>query len=274
VSDGWREVEFTKHRQVVYDMLNRARRFHAPVSGSMEVDVTDARARIREERRAGRKVGMMAYLTRATALVVKEHPSLQRHLFTNWRGKKREVVFDTITCTLIVARKKADGELILLPLNIERPDEQTVEALHQVIQDARNQPLEQLEAFQSFEKVKRVPRPLLRLFSYKARSDPNFYRKYFGTYGLSSLMDAGGPGNAMATVANTAVAFLPSTIKERPWVVGKEIVPRTILNISAVFDHFLVDGGEIVRIAHSFRSKFEDPDRVLGAMSTRPADGE
>ncbi len=259
----WREVPFTPHRQVVHDMLYRARKYHAPVTGCLEIDLTDTRARIRAERRAGRRIGLISFLARATALVVADHPSLQRHLFTTWYGRKREVVFEQIDCTLIVARK-AEGEDILIPVNIRAIDKMSVQDIQDLLTRYRTRPLEELEEMQGLEKIKKAPRIALSWFSYKARSDPEFYRQYFGTYGLSSLLAPGGPGNGMATVANTAVAFLPSTIKDRPWVVNGEVVPRSILNLSAVFDHYLVDGGEILKITRALTSYLENPDKVLG----------
>ncbi|MCK6551912.1 2-oxo acid dehydrogenase subunit E2 [Myxococcota bacterium] len=261
---SWRELPFTPNRQVIHDMLARARRFHAPVTGSFELDVTDTRRAIRAVRKRGLKIGLVTYLVRATAMLVRESPSLQRHLFTTWYGRPREVAFDHISCTLIVARKGPTGETLLLPLVIPDVDRLGLAELDALVAHHRDAPLESLEQFQALERVKRAPRLALRWFSYKARSDPEFYLKYFGTYGLSSLIDPGGPMTAMSTYANTAVAFLPSTLKERPWLHEGRIVPREILNMSIVVDHNLIDGAECLRLGHRLRTLLEEPDEVLG----------
>lgn len=264
---SWREVELTPNRLLIHDLLVRARRFHAPVTASVELDVTETRARFQAERRAGRRVGLTTYLIRATAMLVREAPVLQRHLFTTWYGKKREVTFDQISCTLIVARKGPTGETMLLPVLIRDVDRRSWEELDQLVTDHRDRPLEELEQYQALERVKRAPRLALTWFSYKARSDPEFYSRYFGTYGLSSLVDPGGPANAMSTYANTAVAFLPSTLRKRPWVHRGQIVPREILNMSVVIDHNLVDGAEALRLGHRMRDLIEQPDLVLGPVT-------
>lgn len=261
---SWQDLEVTANRHLISDLLARARKFHAPVTGSLEFDVTDTRARIQAERRAGRRIGMVSYMVRATALLVRERPLLQRHIFTTWYGRTREVAFDRISCTLIVARKQADGEHILLPLVIQDVDKKSAEELDQTIAEHRDKPLEELEQFQAMQRVKKAPRLALRWFSYKARSDPEFYLKYFGTYGLSSMIDPGGPMNGLSTYANTAIAFLPSTLKERPWVVRGRIVPREILNMSIVVDHRLIDGAESLKISHGIRDLMEKPHLVLG----------
>jgi pyruvate/2-oxoglutarate dehydrogenase complex dihydrolipoamide acyltransferase (E2) component len=254
----------TANRHLIHDLLARARKFHAPVTGSLELDVTDTRLRIQEDRRAGRRIGLVSYLVRATALLVQQRPLLQRHLFTTWYGRTREVVFDHITCTLIVSRKGPDGEPILLPLLLENVDRRSIEEIDAIIAEHRDRPIEELEQFKALERVKKAPRLALSWFSYKARSDPEFYLKYFGTYGLSSLIDPGGGINGLSTYANTAVAFLPSTLKMRPWVVRGKIVPREILNMSVVVDHNLIDGAEALKISHLLRDLVEKPHLVLG----------
>lgn len=266
----YREIPFTKNRQLVSDMLTRARRFHAPVMGSLELDVTETRARLRAEKREGARVGFLSYLVRVTAMLVKERPVLQRHLFTTWYGRKREVEFDSISCTLIVARRDRNGEHVLFPLVIRDVDRLTIAEIDAIIAEHRDRPIEELPQFQALERAKRAPRLALTWFSYKARSDPDFYQRYFGTYGLSSLIDVGGAVNALTAYANTAIAFLPSSLKMRPWVYRNEIAPREILNMSLVLDHNLVDGGESLRIVHRLRDLIEKPDLVLGREITDP----
>jgi pyruvate/2-oxoglutarate dehydrogenase complex dihydrolipoamide acyltransferase (E2) component len=269
---SFRELPFTKNRQLISDMLTRARRFHAPVTGSLELDVTDTRARLRAETREGSRVGLVPYLVCATARVVRAHPVLKRHLFTTWYGRKREIEFDSISCTLIVARKSKDGESILFPLVIRDVDRLSIGEIAAIIADHRDRPIEELPQFQAMERIKRLPGLALTWVSYKARSDPRFYLEHFGTYGLSSLIDVGGAMNAMAVDANTAIAFLPSSLKKRPWVHQGKVVPREILNVSLVVDHNLVDGGESLRISHTVRDLIEKPERVLGpALAARRA---
>jgi pyruvate/2-oxoglutarate dehydrogenase complex dihydrolipoamide acyltransferase (E2) component len=261
---GWREVPFTANRRVIYDLLQRARRFHAPVSGSGEVDLTDTLARIEADKARGRPVGLIAYLTRATALTVQQHPKLQRHLFTTWYGRPREVAFDRISCTLIIARDGPGGEEILLPLNLHDVDTLSVEQIHAIISEHKRKPVGELSQLRAMERVKRTPGLALSWFSYKARSDPDFYLKYFGTYGLSSLLEVGGSTLAISTVANTAAAFLPTSLAQRPWVVDGQVVPRWILRMTMVLDHHLIDGGEALKIGKTLRGLLEEPDRVLG----------
>jgi pyruvate/2-oxoglutarate dehydrogenase complex dihydrolipoamide acyltransferase (E2) component len=260
---SWREVEFTANRQLIHDLLLRARTFHAPVSANFELDITDLRARLQATARPARQWGLVSYVARATAIVVRKHPVLQRHLFTSWLGKKREVVFDRISCTLIVNRKASDGEDILFPLLIEDIDKMSIEEIDAFIARHRDGPFEELEQFKAMQRVRKAPRLALQWFSYKARSDPDFYLKYFGTYGVSALFEPNGALNAMSNYANTVIAFLPTSMRQRPWVHEGKIVPREILNLAVVFDHNLIDGLAAKDVSHSIRDVFEKPDLVL-----------
>jgi pyruvate/2-oxoglutarate dehydrogenase complex dihydrolipoamide acyltransferase (E2) component len=261
---SYREVEFTKNREAVGDLMARARKFHMPISATSELDVTELRARLERERERGRPIGLAAYLTAATAKLVASQPRLNHHLFTDAFGRRREVAFDQISCTVIVQRKSPSGEDILFPLVLRGTDRLGVDAIHARIREHKQMDLEELPQFKDLQKVKKMPRLALRWFSFKARSDPDFYLKYFGTYGLSSLVSYGGSGFTMSTIANTAVAFFPATIKDRPVVVRGEVVPRTIMNFGFVFDHYLIDGLDMTRAIEGLREVVEDPTRVLG----------
>ena len=266
---SFRDVEFTRNRQVIHDLLLRAKRFHCSINATVELDVTDLLARIEAERAAGRDIGLVSFLVKATARLLELHPRLNHHLFTRWWGGRREVAFERIHCTLIVKRDGLGGEEILLPLVIRDANVKPVEEIHAIIRDHKRREVESLPQMKAMQKLKRLPRLALTWFSFKARSDPKFYSKYFGTYGLSSLIDEGGAGVAGATLANTASAFLPGTLKPRPAVVDGAIVSRTILSMGCVADHYVVDGMEALRAGTTLRQLVEDPAWLLDGPTTR-----
>lgn len=259
----FREVPFTANRQVIYDFLSRASRFHCPVSASLEMDITETLARIEAEKEGGRSIGLVAFLVKATARLLEVHPKLNHHVFTSWFGRVREVAWDQINCTLIVARDGPGGEEMLFPMVIRVANELTVDAVHDLIRQHKQKRVEDLKQLKAMERIRKMPRFALRWFSYKTRSDPTFYAKYFGTYGLSSLLQPDGPGVGGATVANTASAFLPGTIMQRPRVIDGEIVPRTVLSMGVVIDHYVVDGMEALRAGRTLQSLVEDPGWLL-----------
>lgn len=251
-------VPLTKHRQVVNDLLDRARIHHASVNMTAEYDVTDLRLRLRAARRAGVRTSLTSHLVKATATLIREQPELNQHLFVNWWGRRSIVRFDEIHCTLVVARRH-EGEDLLFPLVVRHADQLSVGEIEAIVQHHKTAPLGELAPMKALERVKRTPWIGLKLFSYRSRSDPAFYLQTFGTYGLSSLVRQRGHGISGGTVANTGVAFLPGSLREMPRFVDGTVVPREILTFGFVFDHFLLDGVAMVRALESFAKYLEKP---------------
>ena len=67
---SFRDVEFTRNRQVIHDLLLRAKRFHCSINATVELDVTDLLARIEAERAAGRDIRLVSFLHRRRASCV------------------------------------------------------------------------------------------------------------------------------------------------------------------------------------------------------------
>jgi len=52
-------------------------------------------------------------------------------------------------------------------------------------------------------------------------------------------------------------------IKNRPTVVGNEILPRPIMYLALTYDHRLIDGREAVTFLRTICDKLENPSRML-----------
>ena len=260
-------TRLSKNRETIYDFLARAKRFHATVTSVHELDVTALLEAIARRRAASEPASFLAAFVKATGMVLARYRRLNRHLF-HALGAKYEVEWDEIVCTLVVLRKEA-GELILLPANLEAPHERTVAELETEIRRLRRSPLGELEEFRGMQRLKQLPRAAMRGFSFLCRSHHGFYRRYFGTYGVSPLLqenDGGvidsGVGVPTSIFANTCVAFLPASVADQPRVVGGEIVPRKVLTMMLGLDHFLVDGHDGFLAVRYLEKLLTEPDRL------------
>lgn len=251
-------------REMVNAMLRRARRFHCSVSGTSELDVTALRARLRQERRAGRELSLTAFIVKATARLIEEQPHLNRHQFTGLFGRRRIVEFSQIHCTLVVARRTPAREEILLPGLLADVNRRSLDDIEAEIRRLKSAPLAELPQMRDLARLDKLPRVAIDLLSYKARSDPDFYLRFFGTYGVSSLVRVGGHGTSAATLANTGVAFLPGSIRKLPRFVEGRVEAREILGFGFVFDHYLFDGIQMLRATERLGEFLEDPDILLG----------
>jgi pyruvate/2-oxoglutarate dehydrogenase complex dihydrolipoamide acyltransferase (E2) component len=249
-------IPFSPNRNFVYEHLSRARRFHCSVTGTFDYDVTELAAALASQREEGRSINMMAVLVKATGIVMQRHPRMNRHVFHRW-GRRYEVDFGRVSCTLIVGREGSEGEPILFPVLIEEPQHKSLDAIYAEIRHHKVAPLETLPQIAAFERVKKMPRWMMRWFSYRARSDPRFYTKYFGTYGLSSMFTRDWGGIAGSALANTGSGFQPGVLRDEAVVRTSEVVVRKILKMNIVADHFLLDGMDILGGMQELRSLLE-----------------
>jgi pyruvate/2-oxoglutarate dehydrogenase complex dihydrolipoamide acyltransferase (E2) component len=209
----------------------------------------------------GRPLGMTACLIKATALVLKAHPRFNHHLFSGLWGRY-EVEFDTICCTLIIMRKGQNGERILLPLLIDRCDELDVREIHRQIDHHRYGKLQDLEQFIAIERLKRLPRPVLSWFSYKSRSDHKFYRRHFGTYGMSEMAVGSFGPRGGHVIANTASAFVIGPICDLVQPASAENVMKKMQGITLIADHYILDGVDILEGMRTLERLLLHPERL------------
>lgn len=254
-------LPFSKNRQIIHDLLYRAKTFHMPITVCLEIDCTTAFEQLRAMRKQGDDISFSAFLVAATALLLEENPHLNRHLFTRWSGKKVIAQFDHVACSLVIQRVSNDGEKILLPLVIQDANKKSLQVIEQIIQHHKHAPIETLESFQKFERLKKLPYFLLRFISFKTRSDPNFFVRFFGTYALSTIYSFKSTIVSGSTVSGTAISFLPYSVAKVEK--SQDEIQRRQLRIALVLDHYLLDGQEIAEAGYRFQKIIENPERVF-----------
>lgn len=259
-----RITPFSANREFVSDQLARMRRFHCPVTFVYELDLTETLPALDKARAAGAEVSLTALLVKATGLTLARHPRLNRHVFHRF-FRRLEVAFDEVSCTLVVRRALAGGEEVLYPVLLRNTDRLSLAEIQRVIRHHKEDELEKLPQTAAFRRIQRMSWPLRKYFSYKARSDPHFYARYFGSYGLSSNVarewgPVGGSG-----VANTCVAFVPAVIRDLPRVVAGEVRVRRVLTLGVIADHFLIDGADVARAMQTLRPLVETAQLIEGA---------
>lgn len=256
-------VPFSPNREFIADQLDRMRRFHCPVTLVYEFDLTETLPILERARGAGAPVSLTALLVKATGLVLERHPRLNRHVFHRW-GRRFEVALDDVSCTLIIGRQGPGGEDVLFPVLVRRPDQLSIPEIHGIVRHHKAEPLEHLPQMAAFRKIQRLSWLGRKYFSYKARSDPRFYARYYGSYGLASNVARDWGPVAGGGVANTGIAFFPGVIRDVPRVVAGEIRVRRVLHLGVVADHFLLDGADLARAMESLRSLLESPALLDG----------
>ena len=259
---GFTSRDLSTQRQVVYDLIHRAKQNHASVSACFDWDVTETLARLEADKAAGREVGLAAFMVKASSMAIAEHPVLNRRLFKGWFRRKL-VDWDEISCNVIVEREGARGESVVFPAVLRHTDQLTVEAIHGEIRRLKQSPLDGLDALEGRRRLGRMPRLGLTLLNWLVTHRPGFFIKHFGTFNLSAIIHRGS-GVLGGSVLSTSTTVYPTDIRDKPVVVDGEIVVRTMMMVTVCVDHFVVDGMEAYRACRALQRLVEEPTHVLG----------
>ena len=256
------ERRLSKGRLAVFDFIRRSREGHATVGGCFEWDITDTLERIARDRARGRDVGLAAFMVKASAATLVQHPRLNSRLFYRW-FKLYEVSWEEVSCNLVVARDGPDGRSLLLPAVIRNADQQSIEEVHRMIRRWKTEDLSSLDEAAAIDRVRSAPRVLVKLFNWMLRRKPSFVIERFGTYGLSVLVDETA-GEVAGQAISPTTSFYPASIALKPWVLDGVIVPRKLITMAILVDHYIVDGLEVTAAGRTLRRLVEEPDHLLG----------
>src|SRR2546430_2696392 len=155
---------------------------HKPmIHGLLEVDVTRARARLREHQaNTGESLSFTAFLTACLAKAVDEHKAVQARRF----GSKRLIVFEEVDVYLPIEHDVA-GQKHIMPAIIRAANRKTIREIHHEIRAAQVQDVEKVLK----EGVLSLPTlllgPFLWVFSWIGRRYPQMWKKSVGTVGIT-----------------------------------------------------------------------------------------
>lgn len=236
------------------------------VYGTLDIDVTDAKGFMKRKREAGTKITMVhlatAVLARAVAFDVPEMNCFIR------RGA-------------VVGRKRLDvmvpvamGEEGVTSVIIRDAHARTVTSIAEEISSKaqRARAGNESKAAQNKYLLNRIPwpfrRPVFRLLKW-ITIDMGLEIKALGlsadSFGSFVVSDIGSHGLATGMTALMPAAKVPAVIvlgkiEEKPVVRDGEIVVRTILPLTGTFDHRIVDGAQIGKLARGIKRNFRKPE--------------
>jgi pyruvate/2-oxoglutarate dehydrogenase complex dihydrolipoamide acyltransferase (E2) component len=247
--------DFPKSRIGTIDLGRIARTKHH-IAGLLEIDVTDARIRLRALRReSGVAVSFTSWLIKTISTAISEHKEVHALLHRN--GKKL-VVFDDIDFAVIV-EKEVDGKLVPLPVVIAGTNRKTMAEIQHEIEAAKNQNVRNEGDYVLAEGGSALQMKLYYLLPAAIRvlvmkyilSRPLLRKKLMGTVILTSIgTKRGFPGWFIHKSYHNLSIGIGSVLR-KPWVVQNEIKIREVLNLTILMDHDVIDGAPMARfISH------------------------
>lgn len=253
-ADGYRLVSFRPERNATIDWLRLARK-RPEIPILLEVDVTEARERIRDfRRRTGGNLGFTAWVISCVGRAAGEHPRVHSIRL----GRRRIAIFNEVDVSVLIERKvggPGDSETLPMPFVVRNADCKDPIEIHQEIRRAQEADVASGSA--SIERAVpariqaiffRVPALLRDLLYWKwfLRS-PLRIKRTMGTVVVTSI-GMSSPGILAWGIPSGLhpLAIGVGGIARRSTTAGD----RDILALTIVFDHGVTDGAPVGRFVH------------------------
>jgi len=228
---------------------------HKPmIHGLLEVDVTGARARLREHKATtGESLSFTAFLTACLAKAVDEHKAVQAYR----KGRKRLIVFDEVDVYTPIERDVA-GDSQIMPYIIRAANRKTVREIHHEIRTAQVQDVAQAwEGFKALHWPWLLLLPVFHLMLWIAERSPQMWKKYRGTVGLTAVGMFGKGAGWGIPLASHSLWMTVGGIGEKPGVFDGHIAIRDYLSLTLSFDHETIDGAPAARFTERLKELIE-----------------
>ena len=240
-----RRLEVLAYRSVQYKPM---------IHGLLEVDVTRARAFLREHKATtGESLSFTAFLTVCLAKAVDEHKAVQAYR----KGSKHLIVFDEVDVYTPIERDVA-GHSEIIPYIIRAANRKTLREIHHEIRAAQVQDV--AKAWESFN-VLHWPwlllRPAFQVMVWMGKRSPQLWKKYRGTVGMTAIGMFGKGAGWGIPLASHALWITVGGIGEKPGVIDGHIAIRDYLSLTISFDHETIDGAPAARFTERLKELIE-----------------
>jgi pyruvate/2-oxoglutarate dehydrogenase complex dihydrolipoamide acyltransferase (E2) component len=223
------------------------------VHGLVEVDVTEARRRIRAvEAETGEQVSFTAFVVSCLASALEDHPEL--NAYRDWRGRVH--VFDDVDVNVLV-ETTIRGERLGVPHVVRDASERTLRSIHDEIRAAQDS-TDPTALPRLAELAFRLPGFVRRLVWRLPQWFPRRWKGMAGTVAVTSVGMFGEGGGWAVSPTNYTLQVTVGGISEKPRVVDGDLVTREFLSLTVTFDHDVVDGAPAARFVQRLRELLAD----------------
>jgi len=242
MTDGSDRAEpLSIQRRGTIDYMRAAGR-RSVVHGLVELDVTEARRRIRDrEAETGERLSFTGFLVYCLGRAIDDHPAV--HVYRDWRG--RVVRFDDVDVNVLVERE-IDGERVGVPHVVRAANRRSLQSIHDDIRAAQADPGEGRQTGLASLGL-RLPGPIRRQFWRLPQLFPRYWKRVAGTVAVTAVGMFGTGGGWGISPTNYTLQLTVGGIDRKPGVVDDEIEPREYLDLTVTVDHDVVDGAPAAR---------------------------
>lgn len=245
---------FPKIRRAYVDVLREGHRRHI-IHGLVEVDVTEARAAIRQRTAAGEPpLSFTGFVVACVGQAVDADRMLHAH---RW-GRRKLVLFENVDVNLQLEQTEPDGTRIVQSRIVRDINHRTVEDISAEIRQAQGGTRADHRRRRGTLAFVSLPAPLRALLWRLMMARPWATKRFGGTIAVSSV---GMFGNSLGWGIPITPAPLMVTVGGiglRPALVDGELVERDHLSLTISVDHDIVDGAPAARFVERLRRTIEE----------------
>ena len=241
-----------KSRRFSLDAGYLGRRRHI-VHGLLEIDVTAARDRIQDHKRAtGERLSFTAFIINCLAEAVAGNPEVQA--YRDWRN--RLVIYENVNINTMVEVEKG-GRKIPMPYIIKAAVGKSLRQIHDEIRGAQTDHNTTRES-KFMDWFLYLPGFVRHFFYRVVMRIPQVFRKYSSSVLVTAVGMFGKGGGWGIPLANFPLSVTLGGIDEKPGVVDGGIEIRQYLDVTLSFDHDIIDGAPAARFTNHFRELVEN----------------
>jgi pyruvate/2-oxoglutarate dehydrogenase complex dihydrolipoamide acyltransferase (E2) component len=232
------------------------------VKAMLEVDITEARRKIKQNRQTGKKASVFAWLIKVIADCVALHPPICG-LNRPWGNKV--VVFNEVDISIVV-EKDVKGTRVPLPYVIRKGNQKSLYQIHDEIELARSQTIEDegnyvlgkkystlgMKMFVALPQWLRLI--LMRIFLF---NNPQRMKNAMGTVMITTVGLVGHTTGWIVPFSMHPLCLALGSLNEQPAVYKGEIQKREILHLTVLIDHDVIDGVPAAKFVDDLVKKLE-----------------
>ena len=264
----YQAVPYSKYRRWMVAAYRWTARHKHMIHGLIDVDVTRARALLREHQaQTGESLSFTAFLATCLAKAVDEHKAVQAYR----QGGKQLVLFEDVDIYTVIEHDVA-GEKHIVPYVIRAANRKTLHELHHEIRAAQGADVSDFLKRMPFLLL---PTVLFRFFFWAfagiGRRHARLWKSTVGTVGISAVgMFGNGAGWGIPPATPTTLMLTVGGIGEKRAVVDGHVVVREYLSLTISVDHDIVDGAPAARFTRRLKELIEG-GYGLGDATAEPA---
>lgn len=251
-------IEFPKTRIATFDVGAIGRKRHH-VSFLLEIDITDAKQKIRDLKQQRKKITFTGWILKIISDSINENKEAGGYLLNN----RKLIVFNDINISTVV-EKEVDGYKVPIPLVIEKTNEKSTEEITQEIDEAKKETINKKDIVlkkksNAFENLYYYLPGFARraIWQYLLKHPKTSYRK-MGNVIVTSIGMMGKINGWFIPTSVHPISFGIGSILKKPLVIDDEIKIREVLHVTVLMDHNVIDGAPMARYIDTFTKNIEN----------------